>query len=231
LENVFYQTEPGGKYHEWIADQKFLNTRSMFPAVSKELDVRWCSSYAKIEVMNKAITWDPRFKNANYVICTGERRAESTNRANYLEIEPYKMGIQTDQSGVTWRPVIDFSDQEVWDLLKKHKIQPHPAYQIGWGRCSCQICIFNSPNAFATCNEIDPGKVQRIAEIEKDRNHTMFHGGDIYEMKVNKGESYIKDPNDPWVKQALGEFTKPIIVEGEWKEPLGKNNTEDCGAN
>ena len=58
-----------------------LNTREKFPQVSANLQVRWCSSSLKIDVCNIAINNDPRFRGKKILIVTGERRQESTARA------------------------------------------------------------------------------------------------------------------------------------------------------
>ena len=103
----------------------------MFPAIKTKLTERWCSSSAKIEVMSKSITNNPKFNKGNFVIMTGERRAESTGRSHYNEIEPYA-NMSQNRRAITWRPIIDFSEKEVWDLMKSKKVQPHPCYMLGW---------------------------------------------------------------------------------------------------
>ena len=171
---VYFQKKEGGEFFQAPRNEKKLNTIKAFPAVGNSLDTRWCSAIAKIEVMLQSINNIDEFKDANLVICTGERRLESANRANYLEIDRYKSMTHTRQS-IQWRPVIDFSEKTIWDLFKQYKIQPHPAYEIGFGRCSCQLCIFNSADIWKLNDEISPEKVQRIAEIEKEKGFTLYN--------------------------------------------------------
>jgi len=242
---------------------KDINTKRKFPAVANDLLTRWCSSVAKIEVMSKAINRLPRFKNQNFVVMTGERRAESKNRSKYHEIEKYKAKTKPKKSSrqaLTWRCVIDMTDAEVWDMYRKYKIQPHPCYELGWGRCSCQLCIFGQKDVWASINEISPEKVQKIIDIEKELDHTLynefekipfnppqyiksgvnageekFQNGDkaknVYEAKVVRGKSFIpKEALARWGKEALGEFVSPIFVK-EFKMPFGANSKEQMGAN
>jgi 3'-phosphoadenosine 5'-phosphosulfate sulfotransferase (PAPS reductase)/FAD synthetase len=116
--------------------------------------------------MSKVINnWD-RFKKSKVCVMTGERRTESTNRAKYKEVDNSKN--TKNKKLIQWRAIIDWNEKKVWDIIKEHKVQPHPCYELGWNRCSCQLCIFSSDNTWASINEINPEKVKRIAEIEKD---------------------------------------------------------------
>lgn len=259
---AYFQKEQGGEFFEVLPERKEdqRSTRMKFPAVGSDLNTRWCSAVAKIEVMSKAITNNPEYKTANIVIMTGERRAESKNRAKYKEIERYRNATKT-RNAITWRSIIDMTEAEIWDMYKKHKIQPHPCYELGWGRCSCQLCIFSNEDTWASINEISPDKVERISKIEKEFGHTLYNEyakipynppqyvksgekvgqekfktgeklSNVYEAKVVKGKSFIpKDILQRWSKEALGEFVSPIIVEGEWKLPYGAFSEEQSGAN
>jgi 3'-phosphoadenosine 5'-phosphosulfate sulfotransferase (PAPS reductase)/FAD synthetase len=236
IQPIFFQKEEGGEFIRVEAQQKpeFMTTRRKFPAVGKDLNVRWCSWIAKIGVMNKAINNTDRFKSANICIMTGERRLESANRAKYKEIEPYR-SMTSARRAITWRPIIDWTEKQVWDAFELHKVQPHPCYELGWGRCSCQLCIFSRENVWASINEISPEKVERIAEIENDLGFTLYGdkkgNKDIYESKVNKGTSFI-DPakRARWYKEATEEFVSPIFVE-QWTLPQGAFSSEESGAN
>lgn len=260
-QDVYYQSEQDGEYHvaRSSKNEKHRKTKMMFPAISSSLLTRWCSSDVKIDVMKVAINGIEKYKNLNAIICTGERRYESSNRAKYLEIEPYNFA--QNREIIQWRPVIDLSEQQVWKLFEKWKIQPHPAYELGWGRCSCQICIFSSPNHWASNNVISPEKIKKIAQTEQEIGNMLLNkpikemqqqpdgktkmveklGKDgkplmqnIYESSVNVGKSFI-DPNSEltakWIKQATVSFTEPIFVTGKWKLPEGAYKGDDCGAN
>ena len=257
---IYFQEAPDGEFSVALPEPNAEpRTRRMFPAVSTDLTTRWCSSVVKIDVMSRAITNSARFDNANIVIMTGERRAESRPRAKYHEIEKYKSCSRKRQA-ITWRSIIDLTEAEIWDMFKEHKIQPHPCYELGWGRCSCQLCIFGQNDAWASINEISPEKVERIAEIEKDLNYDLYNEHEklsanpkvywqsgpnegkeryskgrrlngIYEARVDKGKSMIdKEKLKRWGAEALGEFISPIFVE-KWELPAGAFSTEQSGAN
>lgn len=257
---MYFQNEAGGEFikTEPRKLEKDVMTRRKFPAVASDLSTRWCSSVAKIEVMSKAINRLPRFQTGNFVVMTGERRAESKNRAKYHEIEKYK--TNENRQSLTWRCVIDMSDEEVWAMYEKYKIQPHPCYELGWGRCSCQLCIFGQKNTWASINQISPEKIQRIVGIEKELQHSLyneyekvpfdppsyfktgnnigeerFQNGrkldNVFDAKVSRGKSFIpKEALERWGKEATSTFVSPIFVK-EWKRPYGANSDEQTGAN
>jgi 3'-phosphoadenosine 5'-phosphosulfate sulfotransferase (PAPS reductase)/FAD synthetase len=271
-ENIYFQSEPGGEYQEWKGKrgtksepEKYVNTRNKFPGTSADLDARWCSEKVKIELMARTITNDSRFEKGNFLIMTGERREESPNRSGYAEIEPY-VNMTKNRTALTWRTIIDMTEKDIWGLMEKHKIQPHPCYMLGWGRCSCQLCIFNDADTFATIREVSPEKIQKISDLEKQnvergseqpylksykpkKSEVFSPQTSIFEEKAefekggnqgipinkwidkNKGQSFYNPKTDAiWLKQALGEFTSPIIVEN-WVLPKGAFSKKQNGAN
>jgi 3'-phosphoadenosine 5'-phosphosulfate sulfotransferase (PAPS reductase)/FAD synthetase len=244
IQPVYFQKEMGGEYFEVLPQDKpeFHSTRRKFPAVGADLNTRWCSWIAKISVMQKAINHSEKYTNANIVIMTGERRDESTARAKYHEIEKYRSFTKARRA-ISWRPIIDWTEKQVWEAIERWKVQPHPCYELGWGRCSCQLCIFSSENTWASLQEINPDKVKRIDEIEKDFNFTLYAEKKIkenkkvvgtlkgiYETKVNRGKSFVPpEKKERWLKEAQGEFVSPIFVK-KWVAPIGAFNGETSGA-
>lgn len=229
--DVYFQKEMGSEMVCLPAKQesRFMTTRRKFPAISADLRTRWCSSSVKISILNQVITHSPRLneKGITYIVCTGERRAESVARSKYSELEYHTINAKKREVW-HWRPVIDFSDAQVWALLEKYRVQPHPSYMLGWGRCSCQLCIFGSANIWATLFEIDREKVERIAEIECILSHTLHDKKTIMEV-VSKGKSFYDPKNEYWLQQAKGVFTAPIFVDA-WINPLGMGSKEKSGS-
>lgn len=69
-----------------------------------------------------------------YGICSGERRGESTGRSKYNEMEIYFRANAEKKLKRTvhqWRPVIDYSEKDVWEVMKRNKVNPHPCYRAG----------------------------------------------------------------------------------------------------
>lgn len=246
LQDVYYQTEPGGEYRCAPSDPARLNTGGRWMQVGSDMKLRWCSSTVKIEVAQRVLTNDPRFQGTKenpvkVVFSTGERHDESNARRNLKEIEVYRgKSIIAHRQVVLWRLNVDVTERMVWDMMEKHKVQPHPCYMIGWNRCSCQLCIFNSEEYWNALLHISPEKIMRIRELEEKTasinasgtEHTLYDKLTIYEKAV-RGTGNLINLNDPetqyWVKQATEKFTHSIIVE-DWKMPPGAFSKLTCGA-
>ncbi len=232
LQDVYYEengamdifNEQGNLVH--LPSKKGSSTRKKFPAVAADLRTRWCSSIAKIDVLSRLV--NNRFKSGNLLILTGERREESKVRSKYKSHEKYRSWTKK-RNAWQWRAVIDFTEKQVWELYEKYKVQPHPCYELGWSRCSCQTCIFSSPNTWASIHELSPEKIEMIAKEEKKIDHTLYHKITIWD-KVGKGTSFIKSANlKRWKSEALGRFVSPIFVD-KWVMPDGGFSPEASGS-
>lgn len=199
-------------------------TRLKFPQISGDLSVRWCSAYLKIDVCSIALTNQERFRNSRTLLISGERAEESPQRAKYKEFEPdradnrdgkYKRHIDR------FRPVHKYTELQIWDLIKKFKINPHPAYRLGWGRLSCLSCIFGSPNQWATIKAIAPSHFETIAEYEELFETTIHRTLSVREQ-ADKGTPYEwVNNNVDVVNQAFSAtYTDSVIVEN-WEYPAG----------
>lgn len=231
IQNVQYENIDGELITLQSDTKRGVSTRGKFPAVESDLKKRWCSATVKIMVMSRVITNDARFKNADVIICTGERRQESKSRSRYNEIEVYQATTKK-RTAYTYRPIIDWSEDEVWAIMERYKVQPHPAYELGWGRCSCQTCIFNGDNVWATIAEISPEKIEAIEAIETDISFTLYDKINI-RQKASRGQSFLslldENKREYWVQQATVHYNAPIIV-NEWHLPLGAKSKEKSGA-
>ena len=208
-----------------------LSTRLKFPQVSPDLSVRWCSAYLKIDVMSAAITGQDRFLPGKTLILTGERAEESSARAKYAEFEPHRTdnrdGARAARHVDHWRPVHKLTLVEVWALIAKYRVNPHPAYRVGFGRCSCQFCIFASAGQCATARMISPERFNKVAAYETKFGVTIKRNETLNQL-ADKGTPYAATQADIDASKAQ-EFNEPIILhEGAWKMPLGAF-AESCG--
>jgi 3'-phosphoadenosine 5'-phosphosulfate sulfotransferase (PAPS reductase)/FAD synthetase len=139
-------------------------TRLAFPAMSADLMTRWCSAYLKIDVAKKVFTNDPRFSDSKTLVLTGERRQESGNRARYEDAVDY--ASTRSRTVHQWRAVLGWFEQDVWEIMEKFRVRPHPAYSLGWSRVSCLPCIFGNPDQWASVKEVSPEMFARMAKLE-----------------------------------------------------------------
>ena len=206
-----------------------LGTRRKFPQKAASLSTRWCSSSGKIDVGVAYLRNDPKFQNQRTLVVTGERAEESSSRARYATFEQHRAdgrGGKLARHIDHWRAVHSWSEAQVWAIIERHSLQVHPAYEAGYGRVSCQFCIFGSKNQWATNRAIAPRAFGRIAVYEQDFGVTIDRKLTVGEM-ADLGVPYPAAAGI-WVERAMATtWDAPIVVEN-WKLPAGAFG-ESCG--
>lgn len=213
---------PDGTTHQAGGILGKKNTRKMFPQVSANLSVRWCSAYLKIDVGRIAINNQTRFLNTRTLFLSGERAEESAARSNYKTFEDHscdRHGTRVERTVHHWRPVHAWTEQQVWNIIKRWQINPHPAYYLGWGRLSCMTCIFANANQWASAAAIDSDKVERIAKYEDSFGKTIHRIFSVREQ-VAEGQPYRAMTDDMIAVARSDKYELPVFVD-EWKQPAG----------
>lgn len=210
-------------------------TRRRFPQQSANLATRWCSSAAKIDVGRRAITNQDRFLGRKTLFVTGERRAESSNRSKYNQLEPHAVDRRHGRLGRhvdAWRPVLHYTEAQVWDLIARHRVEAPVPYRLGWGRSSCMTCIYNSPKVWATIRKYFPDRIHPIAAYEDEFDCTISRQRiNVVDLSATAEAFEIADLDA--LRQAdQREYRLPIFTpEGQaWQMPAGAFVTEGCGS-
>lgn len=198
------------------------NTRMQFPQVTADLSQRWCSSSLKIDVGARVICNETRFLNNRTLVLTGERAEESTSRAKYAKFERYRADRRDSKKlrrhVDVLRAVHDWPEAKVWDIMRRHRIRPHPAYQIGFSRVSCRECIFDGPNEWATIKLHFPPSFNKVSGYEKRFNKTI-HRTRTIEQTASMGVPFQCDA----ALVALADstvYTESIVMD-DWQLPQG----------
>ena len=199
------------------------NTRLMFPQVAADLRVRWCSAYLKIDVCSKSFNNQKRFLHKRTLFMTGERAQESTARARYKTFEPYRGDNRNSKKAPRhidhWRPIHSWPEEDVWQLISKYKIKPHPAYILGWGRLSCMACIFGSANQWASAREVSRTMFTDIARYESQFKKTIHRKLSVTQQ-ADKGEAY-EDITAEVVRDSMSKTYSHTIIQKHWTLPAG----------
>lgn len=143
-ELVVVRRKEGGLMDRWesrwrsnVARYENLSTVTLVPCWSTPA-MRFCTSELKTSKIHAELK--RRFSRLPIISVTGVRREESPQRAR-AEILDHKPGERI----WTWRPILDWSEAEVFSSLDFWGIEPHPAYrQFGLSRVSCRFCIMSS---------------------------------------------------------------------------------------
>lgn len=199
--------------------------RMKFPAKSGDLSRRWCSAYLKICVADSVTAnLEETKKDKKILMVSGERRGESIGRSKYNEIEIHRTNAIKRNNRLVhqWRPVIDYSEKDVWEVLKRNKVNPHPCYRAGWNRCSCAACIFSTPTLFAGIRELMPEEFELLRQDEKILNFTIDNKMCLDEF-IGNAKSCVYHGDARALESIItGEFTPDeIYVTGDWFYPAG----------
>jgi 3'-phosphoadenosine 5'-phosphosulfate sulfotransferase (PAPS reductase)/FAD synthetase len=200
------------------------STRRKYPQTSADLQLRWCSGWLKCHVAAAALRNQNRFRSGRTLFVTGERAAESPNRARYAAFEPHEADLRTGHTYQRhidrWRAVHSWSEADVWAIAERWRINPHPAYRLGFGRVSCALCIFASDHQIATIFAINPGQAAANARYETEFGHTIHRSLSLLERQA-RGRAFRVNEAD--VSAALATtWSEPIILPtGAWRLPAG----------
>lgn len=204
--------------------------RMKFPAKSADLSRRWCSAYLKICVADAVVSNLDRLgelkkqkEQCKVLIVSGERRGESSGRAKYNEMELHRTNAErrSHRTVHQWRAVIDYSEKDVWEVLKRHHVNPHPCYRIGWNRCSCAMCIFSTPSLFAGIREIYPEEYEALKKDEEILGFTLDNKKCLDDF-VGDAKSCVCRKDQAAIRSILtGSFSKRQIFVKNWRYPAG----------
>lgn len=118
----------------------------------------------------------------------GVRAEESERRAKLPEREDKGGGYSI------YRPILKWTVQEVFDLHKKHGIDPNPLYKLGMGRVGCMPCVNCGKAEVLNIYKRYPEHIERINEweilvgmVSKRHNATFFELSGDNETAYQRG--------------------------------------------
>lgn len=132
--------------------------KGMFPS----RQIRWCTEEQKVKVMatHLASLMDD---GTDVINAVGIRRDESKQRADADEWEWsdfYDTWI--------WRPLVTWKMADVVDIHQRHNLRPNPLYLMGASRVGCWPCIHARKEEIRLIAETDPGRINRLRQLEVD---------------------------------------------------------------
>lgn len=118
---------------------------------------------------------EPRGKDKN-----GKDKFQTYRRREILEFS------KTHETGV-WRPVFDWTAQQVIDYIAESGLEPNPLYKMGFKRVCCFPCIMSSKPEIYQITQRFPERIAEIAGYEKECKSS-FLGPDSIPKKCHKGD-------------------------------------------
>lgn len=207
--------------------------RHKFPAKGGTHSGRWCSGNLKAAVQDSVTANLEETKHDKKIlIVSGERRGESAGRSKYNEMEIHRTNATAKAHRVVhqWRCCIDYSEKDVWELLKRHHINPHPCYRIGWNRCSCMMCIFSTPRLFAGVKELFPDDYASLRHDEEVLGFTLDNKKNLDEFIGDTPSCVCWNDKKAICSILTGEFETEDIYTENWNYPVGAFHGADGGS-
>lgn len=207
--------------------------RHKFPAKGGTHQGRWCSGNLKAAVQDSITSNLEQTKSDKKIlIVSGERRGESAGRAKYNEIELHRTNAEAKAHRTVhqWRCCIDYTEKDVWELLKRHHVNPHPCYRIGWNRCSCMTCIFSTPRLFAGIKELFPEEWEALKQDEKKLGFTLDNKMDLETFVGSTSSCVIKKDTKALESVLSGVYDENDIFVKDWQYPPGAFHGADGGS-
>ena len=202
-----------------------LGHRGKLPAKSGCHQGRWCSGSLKAEVQSGVMVNLEQTQNGvRVLIVSGERRGESTGRSKYNEMELHRCNATARAHRLVhaWRPVIDYTEKDVWEVIKRHRLRPHPCYICGWNRCSCMMCIFSRPTLWAGIRELFPEDYEAFRQDEIRLGFTLDTKMDL-DTFVGEAPSCVCHDDPKALHQLVtGVYSVgDVYTTGTWNYPAG----------
>lgn len=207
--------------------------RHKFPAKGGTHSGRWCSGNLKAAVQDSVTANLEETKHDKKIlIVSGERRGESAGRSKYNEMEIHRTNATAKAHRVVhqWRCCIDYSEKDVWELLKRHHINPHPCYRIGWNRCSCMMCIFSTPRLFAGVKELFHDAYASLRHDEEVLGFTLDNKKNLDEFIGDTPSCVCWNDKKAIHSILTGEFGTEDIYTENWNYPVGAFHGADGGS-
>lgn len=152
------------KQRRWCTD--LLKMAPLKAHLSMLADERWC---AQCGTPDAGVAPDDECECGGNMVprdvvsAVGIRAAESEARSGMLEWE-WSDGLDCD----IWRPLIQWSEQDVIEIHTRHGLRPNPLYLLGAERVGCWPCIYARKSEIRLIADTDPERIQRIAALERE---------------------------------------------------------------
>jgi 3'-phosphoadenosine 5'-phosphosulfate sulfotransferase (PAPS reductase)/FAD synthetase len=159
---------------------------------------RYCTSDHKRDQVGKVIT---ALVNAHIkafpggvvrvLNCMGLRADESPARAKKQVFEVNKRATNSKRAVDNWLPIHDWTESEVWEMIRANNLPYHYAYDLGMPRLSCVFCIFAPTQALLLAGYHNRALLADYVAVETRIGHTFQHGKPLVQIQDALNAGYI----------------------------------------
>ena len=137
------------------------------------VDAKGCFPRRKVRFCTQELKRKPLCLYVNERVAAGEeivnsvgiRAEESAVRAGFPEWEWEKGKDPLDAE--VWRPLLDWTFEDVVAIHARHGLMPNPLYLMGASRVGCWPCIYARKDEVLLISKESPERIERIRVMEK----------------------------------------------------------------
>lgn len=126
----------------------------------------FCSAELKRNPIMQQIH-EPLLTSGHDVISWQGVRAQESRRRALLTMKEHKLTHDNGAELWNYRPILNWSIEDVFAMHKKHNIKPNSLYSQGMGRVGCMPCINCRKDELLEISKRFPKEIERIKEWEK----------------------------------------------------------------
>ncbi len=130
---------------------------------------RYCTNRNKVSPMDKFT----RNFQGKLLKVTGERWAESKARSTYSEFVSVPRLNSRGRRVFGWRPILAFSESDIWTMVRDTGVQRHVCYDMGCNRLGCAGCIFSTDRDLRIEMRENPHIFEALDRLEVESGYTM----------------------------------------------------------
>jgi 3'-phosphoadenosine 5'-phosphosulfate sulfotransferase (PAPS reductase)/FAD synthetase len=177
-EYLYYLEQKTGVSIERIKGEGFLELckrKGRFPSVK----ARFCTEDLKVRPLAEYMDSQEENDGDNpHMVWVGIRREESPARSNLPEVmySNFKYPPRITSYQLRHHPLLELYAQDVFDIHKKHGIEPNPLYKMGMHRVGCFPCILSRRAELKTLFKVCPQVIDRLRSWEDEVNLTSKEG-------------------------------------------------------
>lgn len=128
--------------------------------------VRFCSFELKQNVIKEQVHLPLLRDGFDVLSWQGVRRDESPARA-CAAVRDLAMTEETTGAELwNYRPILDWTAEDCFAIMRRHGIEPNPLYKMGMSRVGCMPCIHSRKEELREIGNRFPEEIERIAQWE-----------------------------------------------------------------
>lgn len=159
---------------EWVQNPdggmaEHVRKFGMWPAGN----AKWCTRILKMQPLYTRMAEIQR-SGAPVLSCVGIRWDESDKRAAMDEFDGFSMGGEQIE---IWRPILDWTADDVIDIHRRHDLLPNPLYLAGAKRVGCWPCIYSRKSEVKQVADRTPERIDLIEMLEAEVGDRMRERG------------------------------------------------------